>query len=69
MIGVLVTVICIEASGGSLTLSRLLSFSPFCAVNTLFATVNLVAGFAGASPKVPFAADASASTAPKVEFK
>lgn len=30
---------------------------------------NLVAGFAGASPKVPFAADASASTAPKVEFK
>ena len=43
MIGVLVTVICIEASGGSLTLSRLLSFSPFCAVNTLFATVNLAA--------------------------
>ncbi|NLG38790.1 MAG: LemA family protein [Fibrobacter sp.] len=30
---------------------------------------NLVAGFAGASPKVPFAADATASTAPKVEFK
>jgi LemA protein len=30
---------------------------------------NLVAGFAGASPKVPFAADASASTAPNVEFK
>lgn len=30
---------------------------------------NLVAGFAGASPKVPFAADAGASTAPKVEFK
>lgn len=30
---------------------------------------NLVAGFAGASPKVPFAADAAASTAPKVEFK
>lgn len=30
---------------------------------------NLVAGFAGASPKVPFAADASASSAPKVEFK
>lgn len=30
---------------------------------------NLVAGFAGASPKVPFAADAAASVAPKVEFK
>ena len=30
---------------------------------------NLVAGFAGASPQVPFAADASASSAPKVEFK
>ena len=30
---------------------------------------NLVAGFAGSSPKVPFAADATASTAPKVEFK
>ena len=46
MIGILVTVICIEASGGSLTatlftLSRLLSFSPFCAVNTLFPAVNL----------------------------
>lgn len=30
---------------------------------------NLVAGFAGASPKVPFAADVAASVAPKVEFK
>ncbi|NLO24112.1 MAG: LemA family protein [Fibrobacter sp.] len=29
---------------------------------------NLVSGFAGASPKVPFAADAAAATAPKVEF-
>ncbi len=30
---------------------------------------NLVAGFAGATPKVLFAADAAAQTAPKVEFK
>ena len=30
---------------------------------------NLIAGFAGATPKVPFAADANAATAPKVEFK
>ena len=29
---------------------------------------NLVAGFAGATPKVPFAADAAASVAPKVKF-
>lgn len=29
---------------------------------------SFVAGFAGASPKVPFAADAAASTAPKVDF-
>lgn len=29
---------------------------------------NLIAGFAGASPKVPFAADAAASTAPAVHF-
>ena len=29
---------------------------------------NLVAGFAGASPKVLFSADAGASTAPKVQF-
>lgn len=29
---------------------------------------NLIAGFAGASPKVPFAADAAASTAPVVKF-
>ena len=29
---------------------------------------NLVAGFAGASPKALFSADAGASTAPKVQF-
>ncbi len=29
---------------------------------------NLIAGFAGASPKVLFAADAAAQTAPKVDF-
>lgn len=29
---------------------------------------NIVAGFAGATPKVPFAADAGASTAPTVKF-
>ncbi len=39
--------------------------------NTLIRTFpnNLIAGFAGASPKVPFSADAGAQTAPKVEFK
>jgi LemA protein len=30
---------------------------------------NIIAGFAGATPKIPFAADAAATTAPKVEFK
>ena len=30
---------------------------------------NLIAGFAGASPKVLFSADVNASVAPKVEFK
>lgn len=29
---------------------------------------NLIAGFAGASPKVPFSADAGASAAPQVKF-
>lgn len=29
---------------------------------------NLIAGFAGATPKVPFAADAGANTAPTVKF-
>ncbi len=29
----------------------------------------LIAGFAGVSPKVPFSADAAASTAPAVQFK
>lgn len=29
---------------------------------------SLIAGFAGASPKVPFAADANATTAPSVKF-
>ena len=29
---------------------------------------NIVAGFAGASPKALFSADAGASTAPKVQF-
>ena len=29
---------------------------------------NIIAGFAGATPKVPFAADAGASTAPTVKF-